>query len=150
MNAPILRLLIAVPFCLLATACMFPTKRAHLDECYELAQESLLIRTKCPAWMNEYVIAAEGDGGHSMGGCLDFVVESLPVGERVDFMEVFYDFQGATGSCWRVLAELPNRPEFNVVEIPSCFPEFRQPEGWTTVEDGVVQVNPERLRKCSN
>lgn len=142
-------LMLALLMVLGISACIHPTKRVQLDDCYELAADAMLIRTKCPGLMRDFMIANASDDSYAMGSCLDHVVENLKTGERVHFNEVIYQFQGATGSCWRVFADLPNRRDINVVEIPACFPGFATPSGWTTVEDGVVEVNPERLRRCS-
>jgi len=133
--------------CLATSACIHPIKRMPVDECYQLVREAMLVQTKCPAFSKDYMILDQEALPYS---CLDNVVDSLSVGERVRINEIIYQFQGETGSCWRVFADLPGREEFGVVEIPACFPGLRHPSGWATVKDWVVQVNPERLELCSN
>ena len=149
MTVQVKRLWALAVCCMAMSACIHPTKRVQIDECYELVREAMLIRTKCPAFMQDYMIVDEEDNSYSSGSCLDHIVDNLPAGEQIHFNEVIYQFQGSTGSCWRVFADLPQRQDIGGVEAPSCFPGLQTPSGWTTVEAGVVQVNPERLQKCS-
>lgn len=141
-----LRIVSLGAFCLFVSGCWHSTKRYQTNQCYELVRQAMLARMDCPAWSQEYMIIDHEDLPYS---CVAEIVAELPAGERVRFTEVIYQWQGSWGSCWRIFGDLASKADIGVVEVPSCSPALH-PEGWVVVVDGKVNVNPERLRGCSN
>lgn len=142
-------LLLGNIICLGISACIHPSnvsKRVEIKQCYELVRDAMVVRTKCPSLMKDYMIIDEAAFPFS---CADYVVVDLSPGEQVYFDEVIYQRQGIAGTCWRTFGHLPSKNGIGLVEIPSCFPGYQTPSGWVKVEDGVMEVNPERFRECA-